>query len=162
MCCVLFCCCMLCCWLCTSYFTSPLSGVGVPHELPSVSVSMWNKDEERTDCVRGVSMPMRTYVYIKLFVWAPVWVCKMCMCISASTCMCINACVCLYVCMYVCAVLLWEIPWQSSSHPLLQGGDCNGTDMWHLWLLLQQGQVTSGAGVSAHESHSTSLTPVTS
>ena len=42
-CCVL--CAVLCCWLCRcmlciSYFPSPLSGDGVPHELPTVSVSI--------------------------------------------------------------------------------------------------------------------------
>ena len=44
--CVVSCCVVLCCWLCVMYnntkLTYPLtvSGDGVPHELPSVSVSV--------------------------------------------------------------------------------------------------------------------------
>ena len=58
--------------LCISLFPSPVSGDGVPHELPTVSVSMGDKDDEcRTaNCVWcvSVSMPMCVHMYICLYV----------------------------------------------------------------------------------------------
>ena len=83
---------------------------------------------------------VRTYVIKWLYVCA-------CTCTYAYKCiLCVSVClyICTFVYMYVCVVLLSEKSLDSpSSHPLLQGGDCNGADMWHLWLPLQRGQVNS-------------------
>ena len=59
------------CVLRISYFPSPLSGDGVPHELPTVSVSMGDKGDEchTANCVWCVSVSMPivnicTYVHM--------------------------------------------------------------------------------------------------
>ena len=85
---------------------SPLSGDGVPHELLTVSVSIWYKSVP-TACVPGVSMPMwmwhrhgRTYiqnVYIKLN----------CLCehLCAYVVKLFCVCVCVYIRLHVSACL---------------------------------------------------------
>ena len=69
-CCVLLVVCR--CMLCISYFPSPLSGDGVPHELSTVSVSMGDKGDEchTANCVWcvSVSMPMCVRMYICSYV----------------------------------------------------------------------------------------------
>ena len=61
-----------CCMLYISYFPSPLSGDGVPHELSTVSVSMGDKGDEchTANCVWcvSVSTPMCVRMYICLYV----------------------------------------------------------------------------------------------
>ena len=70
--CVALCCCVLCCVLCINVtkLTYPLavSGDGVPNELPSVSVFMWDKNEECWYLLTVCGVSLCPCLYIRMYV----------------------------------------------------------------------------------------------